>query len=127
MQERRDLISWLESLWPLVVPPAFGALIAARWARASTAAKSEGGHVPSRRTDLVFSWFCSMALGIFFGPALGEHFELGDHQKMAAGFGIAVIGLELTALVVAALRQWTSDPVGTFARWRDALLGRSGQ
>ena len=123
MQERRDLIAWLETLWPLVVPPAFGALIAARWAKAG-APRPEDGKAPPRRADLVFSWFCSMGLGIFFGPAVGEHFQLGDTQKMAAGFGIALIGLELIALVVAALRQWASDPVGTFARWRDALLGR---
>ena len=124
MQERRDLIAWLETLWPLVVPPAFGALIAARWAKASAPPRPEDGKITSRRADLVFSWFCSMGLGIFFGPAVGEHFQLGDSQKMAAGFGIALIGLELIALVVAALRQWASDPVGTFARWRDALLGR---
>ena len=143
MQERRDLIAWLETLWPLVVPPAFGALIAARWVKAGAVAKpaedgkppprpedgkaprpEDGKLQPTRRADLVFSWFCSMGLGIFFGPAVGEHFQLGDTQKMAAGFGIALIGLELIALVVAALRQWASDPVGTFARWRDALLGR---
>jgi hypothetical protein len=127
MQERRDLIAWLEALWPLVVPPAFGALIAARWVKTGASAKPEGGHARPRRAGLVFSWFCSMGLGIFFGPALGEHFQFGDYQKMAAGFGIALIGLELIALLVAALRQWTADPVGTFARWRDALLGRSGQ
>jgi hypothetical protein len=125
MQERRDLIAWLETLWPLVVPPAFGALIAARWEKAGAAPRPEDSKpTRPRRADLVFSWFCSMGLGIFFGPAVGEHFQLGDTQKMAGGFGIALIGLELIALVVAALRQWASDPVGTFARWRDALLGR---
>ena len=119
MQERRDLIAWLEALWPLVVPPAFGALIATRWVK-----RADGGRAPPSRADLAFSWFCATGLGIFFGPALGEHFQLGDHQKMAAGFGVALVGLELIALLVAALRQWAHDPVGTFARWRDALLGR---
>ena len=121
MQERRDVIAWLEVLWPLVVPPALGALIATRWVRVPGA-----GRPPPSRGELVFAWFCSTALGIFFGPALGEHFGWGDRQKMAAGFGIALVGLELIAVVVAALRQWTADPVGTFARWRDALLGRGG-
>jgi hypothetical protein len=30
------------------------------------------------------------------------------------------------AIVVAAARQWTTDPVGAFRRWRDAWLGREG-
>lgn len=119
MSERRDLIAWLEALWPLVVPPAFGAMIATRWV-----SSPRDGHAPPSRAELAFAWVCSTSLGIFFGPALGEYFRLGDYQKMAAGFGVALIGLELIALVVAALRQWAGDPVGTFARWRDALLGR---
>lgn len=122
MSARRDLLGWLEALWPLVVPPALGALIATRWVSVP-----REGRPPPSRGGLAFAWFCSMALGIFFGPALGEHFALGDRQRMAAGFGVALIGLELIALVMAALRQWTADPVGTFTRWRDALLGRSGQ
>lgn len=106
------LESIVDILWPLV-PPALGAFLGLRYAKEQT------------KGDRVLSWFCSAILGIYLGPAIGEHLSLGPRMTMGVGFLVAMLGAELWAVAVAALRQWAADPVGTFRKWRDAFLGRS--
>jgi len=103
--------SIVDYLWPLV-PPALGAFLGLRYAKEQT------------KGDRVLSWFCSAVLGIYLGPAIGEHMALGPKTTVGVSFLIAMVGAEVGAVAVAALRQWAADPVGTFRKWRDAWLGR---
>lgn len=107
-------IEWaaiLDALWPFA-PPAFGAFIGLRYAKEQP------------RGERALSWFGSAILGIYLGPALGEHLVLGPKTTVGVSFLIAMVGAEVGAVAVAALRQWAADPVGTFGKWRDAWLGR---
>lgn len=103
--------SFVDSVAPFV-PPALGAFVGLRYA------ESQGAR------DRAVAWFCSAMIGIYTGPMIGEHFELGGKTTVGMSFLIAMFGAELVAVVVRALRQWSDDPVGTFARWRDAIMGR---
>lgn len=105
------LWSFFDSLIPLV-PPALGALVGLRYAQNQT------------MRDRAVAYVGSVVLGIYLGPALGEHLSLGPKTIVGVSFLIAMLGTELFAVAVAAMRQWAADPVGTFAKWRDALLGR---
>lgn len=111
MNERRDLWAALELLWPFV-PPAIGAFIGLRYAD------------KSGKGDRVIAWIAAAALGIYLGPAFGEHFSLGAKTTVGVSFLLAMLGTELFAVLSAALRQMSADPAGTFRRWIDAWLGR---
>lgn len=95
-----------------LVPPALGAFVGLRYAKDQS------------RVDRAVSWFCAMVAGIYVGGAVGEHFTFGPKTTVGIGFTIAMLGAELWAVAVSALRQWAQDPVGTFRKWRDAWLGR---
>lgn len=113
MPEKLEL-RWLwESVAPFV-PPAMGALIGLRYAT----------HQSPR--DRTVSWFLSVGAGLYLGGAIGEFYGLGIKSTGGAMFLIAMLGAELFAVAIAALRQWAADPVGTFRKWRDAWLGRGG-
>lgn len=111
MNDRRDLWAMLELPWPLV-PPAIGAFVGLRYAD------------KANKSDRVIAWIASAALGIYLGPALGEHLALGPKTTVGVSFLIAMLGTELFAVLSAALRQMSADPAGTFRRWIDAWLGR---
>lgn len=108
---RDTLADLLDALWPFV-PPALGAFLGLRYAKEQSL------------RDRTISWAGSLAIGIYLGPAIGEHLSLGPKTTVGVSFLIAMLGAEFGAVAVAAMRQWAQDPVGTFARWRDALLGR---
>jgi uncharacterized membrane protein YeaQ/YmgE (transglycosylase-associated protein family) len=112
-------VSWIrdtlgavaDMLWP-IIPPALGAFFGLRYATEQT------------RRERAISWFSSMMAGIYIGPAIGEHLQLGPKTTVGVSFILAMVGAEFFAVAVAAMRQWAQDPVGAFAKWRDAILGR---
>jgi len=104
----------LDALSPFL-PPAIGAYIGLRYASSQNA------------RDRAASWICAAAAGIYIGAGLGEYFGLGLKVVGGLMFVIAMFSAELAAVVIAALRQWSTDPAGTFRRWLDAWLGRGGQ
>lgn len=108
---RETLAAAIEALWPFV-PPALGAFIGLRYAAEQS------------KRDRSIAWLCSAVAGIYLGAAIGEHLALGPKTTTGVGFIIAMLGAELAGVAVAALRQWSADPVGTFRKWRDAWLGR---
>ena len=71
-------------------------------------------------------WFCSAFLALYLGQAIGEYWSLGTKSTSGATIIIAMLLSDVMAVVFAAARQWTTDPVGTFRKWRDAWLGRGG-
>ena len=91
-----------------------------------------GGYVLARRRlfkwqqQRVTTWFCSAFLSLFLGQAIGEYWQLGPKSTSGVTIIVAMLLSDLVAVVIAASRQWTKDPVGTFRRWRDAWLGRGG-
>lgn len=107
-------LQWLWEFLSPVLPPALGALVGLRYVAQQT---------PRQR---FFSWVCSMGAGIYIGAALGEHFGLGVKSIGGLMFVIAMLGSELFGVAIAACRQVSADPVGTFRRWLDAVLGRGG-
>lgn len=113
MIDKADLSAAWDRLSPFI-PPALGALVGLRYA------------APRPARDRVVSWLLSVAAGLYLGGAVGEFYGLGLRTTGGAMFLIAMLAMELFAVLVAALRQWAADPVGTFRKWRDAWLGRNG-
>lgn len=109
--DRQDLRSVWEALYPFV-PPAVGAYFGLRWSLQQT---------PRER---ITTWFCSAFLALYLGAAIGEYWGLGVKSTSGVTIIVAMLLSDLVGVFVAAVRQWTSDPVGTFRRWRDAVLGR---
>lgn len=109
--DRQDLRSVWEALYPFV-PPAVGAYFGLRWSLQQT---------PRER---VTTWACSAFLALYLGAAIGEYWGLGVKSTSGVTIIVAMLLSDLVGVFVAAVRQWTSDPVGTFRRWRDAVLGR---
>lgn len=112
MIDREDFRAAWDALGPFV-PPLLGAFIGLRYAT----------DAPLR--DRALTWLFSAAAGIYLGGALAEYYTLGVRTAGGAMFLIAMFGSELFAVAIAALKQWSADPVGTFRRWRNAVLGRS--
>jgi len=108
---RETLIAWLDTLAPYA-PPALGAFFGLRYAKEQSL------------RERTVSWLGSTMAGIYLGPAIGEHMALGPRMTVGVSFLLAMVGAELFGVAVAALRQWAQDPVGTFAKWRDAFIGR---
>jgi hypothetical protein len=113
MVDRSDLRGVWDALWPFV-PPAIGAYFGLKWS------------IQQTRRERITTWFCSAFLALFLGAAVGEHWQLGTKATSGVTIIIAMLLSDAMGVVVAAARQWTSDPVGTFRRWRDAWLGRGG-
>lgn len=111
--DRQDLRDAWDVLWPFV-PPSLGAYFGLRYA------------VEQSKRQRVVTWFCSAFLSLYLGQAVGEYWSLGTKSTAGVSIIIAMLLSDLLGVVVAATRQWTSDPVGTFRRWRDAWLGRGG-
>jgi hypothetical protein len=111
MIERSDLRAAWDLVWPFV-PPAIGAYFGLRYA------------VDQSRRERATTWFCSAFLSLYLGQAIGEYFGLGVKSTSGATILIAMLLSDMVGIVIAASRQWTTDPVGTFRRWRDAWLGR---
>ncbi len=94
------------------VPPSVGAAMGLRYA------------VQQSPRGRLVTWACSAVAGIYLGAGLGEFYGLGARTTGALMFLISMFATELFAVAIAALRQWATDPVRTFRRWRDAWLGR---
>lgn len=109
-------LQWLWDALAPFVPPAMGGLVGLRYAKE-----------PRPKRDRIISWGLSVGAGIYLGAALGEFYGLGIKTVGGAMFVIAMLSAELFGVVVAALRQWQTDPAGTFRRWLDAWFGRGGQ
>jgi hypothetical protein len=113
MIEKSDLAQIWDMLWPFI-PPAIGAYFGLRYAAEQS------------RKERVTTWFCSAFLSLYLGAAIGEQWQLGIKATTAASILVAMLLSEIVGALVAAARQWSTDPVGTFRRWRDAWLGRGG-
>jgi len=111
VMDKQDLRDAWDLLWPFV-PPAIGAYFGMRWSIDQS---------PKQR---ISTWFCSAFLALYLGQAIGEYWQLGTKSTSAATIIVAMLLSDIMAMVVAAARQWTTDPVGTFRRWRDAVLGK---
>ena len=94
------------------IPPAVGALLGVRYAQGQTV------------RERVLSWGLAMSCGLFFGSAIGEYFGFGRATTGGIMFGLAAIGMEAVAYVIAAFRQGITDPASTAGKWLDAILGR---
>ncbi|UYN96596.1 MAG: hypothetical protein KIT25_06590 [Enhydrobacter sp.] len=108
----------LRTAWDVVspfVPPALGALLGLRYAT----------HRSPR--DRMVSWLLAVGAGLYLGGAVGEFYGLGPRVTGGVMFLIAMLAMELFAVLVAALRQLAADPAGAFRRWLDAWLGRGEQ
>jgi hypothetical protein len=113
MIDKSDLAQIWDLLWPFI-PPAVGAYFGLRYATEQS------------KKERITTWFCSAFLSLYLGAAIGEQWRLGNKATTATSILIAMLLSEVVGIVVAAARQWTTDPVGTFRRWRDAWLGRGG-
>lgn len=112
MSEFRELA---RTVWDGVlpfVPPSVGAAMGLRYA------------VQQSPRGRFVTWGCSAVAGIYLGAGLAEFYGLGARTAGALMFLISMFATELFAVAAMALRQWASDPVRTFRRWRDAWLGR---
>jgi hypothetical protein len=112
MIEKADLRALWEGLLPFV-PPLLGAFVGLRYA------------VRQSARERLATWGCSAAAGIYLGAGLGEFYGLGTRVTGAAMFLIAMFGSELFAVGIAALRQWSADPIGVLRRIVGIVLGRS--
>lgn len=111
--DKQDLRDAWGMVWPFV-PPAIGAYFGMRWSIEQS---------PKQR---IATWICSAVIALYLGEAVGEYFTLGTKSTSGATIIIAMLLSDIMAIVTAAARQWTADPVGAFKRWRDAWLGRGG-
>lgn len=111
MIDRQDLRAFWDAVWPFV-PPGIGAWFGLKWSARQT------------RRERVTTWFCSAFLSLHLGAAIGEHWQLGVKATSGVTILVAMLLSDAMGVAVAAARQWASDPVGTFRRWRDAWLGR---
>jgi hypothetical protein len=114
MIDRNDLRDAWSALWPFV-PPAIGAWFGLRYA------------VDQSRHERVTTWLCSAFIALYLGQAIGEYWALGTKSTSGITIIVAMLLSEVMGVAVAASRQWRTDPVGTFRRWRDAWLGRGGE
>jgi hypothetical protein len=110
---RQSFREILEMIWPFV-PPAIGAYFGMLWSEQQS------------RQERMTAWFCSAFLSLYLGAAIGEYWGLGVKATSGVTIIVAMLLSDILAVVIAAARQWTSDPVGTFRKWRDAWLGRGG-
>ncbi|WP_428668017.1 hypothetical protein [Reyranella sp.] len=110
---RQDLRDLWDVLWPFV-PPSIGAYFGLRQS------------IERTRKEQVTTWFCSAFLALFLGQAVGEYWSLGRASTSGVTIIIAMGLSDLTAVLFAALRQFSGDPAGVFRRWLDAILGRGG-
>lgn len=110
--DRNDLRTIWDAIWPFV-PPSIGAYFGLKW------------RVEQTRQERITTWACSAFLSLYLGAALGEHFDMGIKATSGVTILIAMLLSDIMGVLVASARQWTTDPVGTFKRWRDAFLGRS--
>lgn len=112
MSDLRDgaRCAW-DGLWPFL-PPAIGAYFGLRYA------------VDQSPRERLSTWFCSAFLSLYLGQALGEYFALGTKSTSGATILIAMLLSDAMGMVIATARQWVTDPVGTFRRWRNAWMGR---
>ena len=99
------------ALWPFV-PPSIGAYFGLRYA------------IDQSPKERISTWFCSAFLSLFLGQAIGEYWQLGPKSTSGATILIAMLLSDAVGMAVAVSRQWRTDPVATFRRWRDAWLGR---
>lgn len=113
MIDRQDIRDLWDMVWPFV-PPSIGAYFGLRYT------------VEQSKQQRMVTWFCSAFLSLFLGQAAGEYWGLGMKATSGVCIIIAMLLSDLMGVAVAATRQWTADPVGTFRRWRDAVLGRGG-
>lgn len=111
--DRQDLRDLWDALWPFV-PPAIGAYFGLRWS------------MQQSRHERITTWFCSAFLSLYLGQALGEYWGLGVKSTSGATIIIAMLLSDLVGVFIAAVRQWSGDPAGTFRRWLDAWFGRGG-
>jgi uncharacterized membrane protein YoaK (UPF0700 family) len=111
--DKQDLRDAWSAIWPFV-PPAIGAYFGLKWS------------VQQSKRERITTWFCSAFLALFLGAAIGEHFQLGTKSTSGATIIVAMLLSDVMGAVIAVFRQWGTDPVGTFKRWRDAWLGRGG-
>jgi hypothetical protein len=111
--DRQDLRAVWEALWPFV-PPTIGAYFGLKW------------RVEQTPKERITTWFCSAFLALYLGAAIGEFWSLGVKSTSGVTILVAMLLSDAMGVVVAASRQWTTDPVGTFRRYRDAVLGRGG-
>lgn len=111
--DKSDLRDAWHALWPFV-PPAIGAYFGLQW-------RKEQSHA-----DRISAWACSAFLSLYIGAAIGEYWSLGVKSTSGVTILIAMLLSDLVGAIVATVRQWSTDPVATFRRWRDAWLGRGG-
>lgn len=111
--DRQDFRDALDAIWPFV-PPAIGAYFGMRWS------------LQQSRHERITTWFCSAFLALYLGAAIGEYWALGTKSTSGVTIIVAMLLSDVMAVVIATARQWTTDPAGTFRRWRDAWLGRGG-
>jgi hypothetical protein len=111
--DRQDLRDFWEMVWPFV-PPSIGAYFGLRYA------------VDQSKRQRMATWFCSAFLSLYLGQAVGEYWTLGTKSTAGVSIIIAMLLSDLLAVVMAAARQWSADPAGTFRRWLDAWFGRGG-
>ena len=112
--DRQDFRAAFDAIWPFV-PPSIGAYFGLKW------------RIEQTRKERVTTWFCSAFLSLYLGAAIGEYWQLGTKSTSGVTIIIAMLLSDAMGVAVAAARQWASDPVGTFRRWRDAWLGRGGE
>lgn len=94
------------------LPPAFGALIGLRYAR---------DQAPLQKLSSFLSGF---ALAVWCGPALAELLALGPKATMAAGFLIAIVGMDVVGGLIVAARQFGQAPLASVRDWLNTWLGR---
>jgi hypothetical protein len=111
--DKQDLREAWSAVWPFV-PPAIGAYFGLRYA------------VDQSRKERITTWFSSAFLALYLGQAIGEYWGLGIKSTSGATIIVAMLLSDLMGVVVAASRQFRTDPAGTFRRWLDAWLGRGG-
>lgn len=114
MIDKSDLRDFWDAVWPFV-PPAIGAWFGLKWS------------VQQTRRERVTTWFCSAFLSLYLGAAIGEYWQLGTKSTSGITIIVAMLLSDAMGVVVAAARQWATDPVGAFRRWRDAWLGRGDE
>ena len=109
--DRNDLKDVWAMIWPFV-PPAIGAYFGMRWSIDQT---------PKQR---IATWFCSAFIALYLGQAIGEYWALGIKSTSGITIIVAMLLSDAMAIIASAARQASADPVGTFKRWRDAVLGK---
>lgn len=113
MFDRQDLRDFWDLVWPFV-PPSIGAYFGLRWSAQQT------------KKERITTFACSAFLSLFIGQAIGEYWQLGPKSTSGVSIIVAMMLSDIMGAIVATTRQWTTDPVGAFRRWRDAWFNRGG-